>query len=443
MEPDSFTASLMLTLAESQSADLGALQLTLLAIMPLLLLGSAFFSGSETALFGLTAGERLELRRISGSGPRAALSLLHEPRLLLILLLLGNMSMNVLYFVVSSVLMMNNIFGWFGDIIFAITALLAIVVLGELVPKFIANGDRIRFARSMGPTLYAIHRGLLPFWKAIDGCIVTPLSRLTKPNTQPPALSGEELQALVELSGREGVLDANEQVLLGDVLRIGRTTVHQVMTPRTRMRSLPIDSTVEQVRELVRQTKHSRLPVHGESLDNIMGMLHVKEYLQRAVHEQPSVRNSIVDPVYIPEVTTLDKVLDHFRSTNTQSAIVVDEYGGTAGLITLGNIISALVGDIGPDSTKVVDPPRSVGPEQWSVDGNLSTASWRPILLPAFGSQIPATVGGLVTRLLGRTAVTGDVAEVSNLRLEVHHVEHDQVARVLLTLVDREPGASP
>ena len=439
MDPEPLPASLMFALAES-SGGITALQTVLLALMPLLLLGSAFFSGSETALFGLTAGERLELRRRQGAGPRAILSMLHKPRLLLIMLLLGNMSMNVLYFVVSSVLMMNNIFGWLGDILFAIAALLAIVVLGELVPKFLANGDRIRFARTMSPMLYTLHRGLLPFWKAIDVLIVTPLSRLTNPNTPPPALSGEELQALVALSGREGVLDANEQMLMGDVLRLGRTTVHQVMTPRTRMHSLSVDATVDDVRDAVRSTRHSRLPVHEGTPDSIVGMLHIKEYLQRAVHEQPSVRNSIVDPVYIPEVTTLDKVLDHFQSTGTQSAIVVDEYGGTAGLITLGNIISELVGDIGPAADEPEDPPRSVGTNQWSVDGNLSTASWRSLLLPVFGAHIPATVGGLVTTLLERTAVPGDVVEVSNLRLEVHHVEHDRIARVLLTLVDHEAG---
>ena len=115
MDPDPFQSGLLLQLATTGDG-IGALQIVLLGVMVLLLIGSAFFSGSETALFGLTAGERLELRRLPGAGSRSVIALLERPRLLLIMLLLGNMSMNVLYFVISSVLMMNDLFGWLGDI---------------------------------------------------------------------------------------------------------------------------------------------------------------------------------------------------------------------------------------------------------------------------------------------------------------------------------------
>ena len=436
MDPDPFQSGMFLLLADT-SSGIGALQIILLGAMLLLLVGSAFFSGSETALFGLTAGERLELRRLTGAGPRSAAALLDRPRLLLIMLLLGNMSMNVLYFVISSVLMMNDLFGWFGDVVFALGALLAIVMLSELLPKYIASANRIRFSRTVGPTLYAFRQALLPLWKTLDVCIVTPLNRLTAPATDPPGLSSEELQALVELSGREGLLDSGEQLLLQDVLRLGHTLVRRVMTPRTRMHSLDVDATVDDVRTLVRDTRQARLPVHDGTRDDIV---HAKSFLQQAVHDAPSVRNTMVDPVYMPEVTTLDKALDHFRNTSTQMAIVVDEYGGTAGVITLEDIIEELVGEIGPPTSEQVEPPRSVGPDQWSVDGNLSTAPWQPILVPVFGAQLPATVAGLVTRLLKRTAEVGDVVQISNLRLEVHHMEQDRVTRVLLTLVGDDDG---
>lgn len=439
MDPEPFQPDMLLALADA-GGGFGALQVVLLCVMVVLLFGSAFFSGSETALFGLTAGERLELRRLPGTGSRSVIALLERPRLLLIMLLLGNMSMNVLYFVISSVLMMHDLFGWFGDIIFALGVLLGIVLLSELLPKYIASAHRIRFARTVGPALYGFRQGLLPLWKLIDICIVTPLNRLTAPATEPPGLSSEELQALVELSGREGLLDSGEQLLLQDVLRLGHTLVRRVMTPRTRMHSLDVDAGLDDVRELVRDTRQARLPVHEGTRDEIVGILHVKSFLQQAVHDAPSVRNTMVEPVYMPEVTTLDKALDHFRNTSTQMAIVVDEYGGTAGVITLEDIIEELVGELGPTSVEDIEPPRSVGPDQWSVDGNLSTAPWRSILAPTLGSRIPATVAGLVTRLLQRTAEVGDVVQISNLRLEVHHVEQDRVTRVLLTLVDDDAG---
>jgi len=439
MDPDPLLASLAPMLA-SASDGLSALQVILLLVMPLLLVGSGFFSGSETALFGLSAGERLELRRQPGPGPRAVLVLLKNQRLLLIMLMLGNMTMNVLYFVISSVLMMHDLFGWFGDICFAIGALLGIVLLGELVPKFLASSHRIRFARLVSPLLLAIYRGLYPFWRTIDLVIVTPLSRLTSPSSEPPGLSSEELQALVELSGHEGVLDATEQRQLHDVLRLGRTKVHVAMTPRTRMASLALNADVEAVRELARETQHIRLLVHGESRDDIVGVLHVKDFLQRSVHETPTVRNSLVKPTYLPEVTTLDKALDHLRSTRTQLAVVVDEFGGTAGLITLDDIIEELVGDLDANGSGEIEAPRSIGPGQWIVDGNTSTSAWQSIIGPVLGTSAPATIGGLVTMRLGRSARVGDVVHVSNLRLEVHHVEEDRVTRVLLTLEDDVAG---
>ena len=442
MDPDPFQSGVFLQLATTGDG-IGALQIVLLGVMVLLLLGSAFFSGSETALFGLTAGERLELRRLPGAGSRSVIALLDRPRLLLIMLLLGNMSMNVLYFVISSVLMMNDLFGWIGDIVFALVGLLGIVLLSELLPKYIASSNRIRFSRTVGPALYAFRQALLPLWKSLDFCVVTPLNRLTAPASEPPGLSSEELQALVELSGREGLLDSGEQLMLQDVLRLGHTLVRRVMTPRTRMHSLDVDATLDDVRTLVRDTRQARLPVHDGTRDDIVGILHAKSFLQQAVHDAPSVRNTMVEPVYMPEVTTLDKAMDHFRTTGTQMAIVVDEYGGTAGVITLEDIIEELVGGLGPSAVMDhVEPPRSVGPDQWSVDGNLSTAPWKQILAPVFGPQLPATVAGLVTRLLERTAEVGDVVQISNLRLEVHHVEHDQVTRVLLTLVHDDDGGA-
>ena len=439
MDPDPLLASLVPMLA-SAGDGLSALQVILLLVMPLLLIGSGFFSGSETALFGLSAGERLELRRLPGAGSKAVLALLKNQRLLLIMLMLGNMTMNVLYFVISSVLMMHDLFGWFGDICFAIGVLLGIVLLGELVPKFLASSHRIGFSRLVSPLLLALYRGLYPFWRTIDLVIVTPLSRLTSPTTEPPGLSSEELQALVELSGHEGVLDATEQRQLHDVLRLGRTRVHVSMTPRTRMASLPMDADIEAVRDLARESQHIRLLVHGASRDDIIGVLHVKDFLQRSVHDAPTVRNSLVKPTYLPEVTTLDKALDHFRSTGTQLAVVVDEFGGTAGVLTLEDIIEELVGDLEANGPGEIEAPRSIGPGQWIVDGNTSTSAWQSVIGPALGTSAPATIGGLMTMRLGRPAQVGDVVQVSNLRLEVHHVEEDRVLRLLLTLEDGDGG---
>ena len=437
MDPDT-TSSLI----ASAEAGPTTLQVVLLCVLPVLVCGSAFFSGSETALFGLTVSERLELRRKRSVGARAAIQLLLRPRLLLILLLLGNMTMNVLYFIVSSMLMMNDLFNWLGDLLFGIGVLLGMVICGELLPKFIASVFRQRYLRFVSPILLALFQGLRPLWIAIDRLIVTPLSRLAVPDQSVDELSGEELQALVELSGRDGIVDAGEQQRLGDVLRIGSTIVRRAMIPRTRIKSLPVDADEDAVRTLVRQTRLTRIPIHDESPDSIAGILHVKTWLTNLRHGRSDLRDAMSPANYVPEVATLDKVLDHFRTTSTQMAIAVDEYGGTAGLITLQDVVEQFVGEIdNPDVTET-RPARSIGPNQWIVDGNAASTAWIDLFGVTLGFLPAATVGGLVTQLLNRKPEVGDVARLANVRMEVHHVEHDQVVTVLLTLERGEEDGS-
>ncbi len=437
MDPDT-TSSLI----ESVPAAPTTLQVVLLCTLPILVSGSAFFSGSETALFGLTVSERLELRRQRSVGARAALQLLHRPRLLLILLLLGNMTMNVLYFIVSSMLMMNDLFNWWGDVLFGIGVLLGMVICGELLPKFIASVFRQRYLRFVAPILLALYKGLRPLWTGIDRLIVTPLSRLAVPDQSVDELSGEELQALVELSGRDGIVDAGEQQRLGDVLRIGSTIVRKAMIPRTRIRSLPVDADEDAIRTLIRETRLTRIPLYDDNPDSIAGILHVKTWLTNLRHGRTDLRNAMSPANYVPEVATLDKVLDHFRTTSTQMATAVDEYGGTAGLITLQDVVEQFVGELDNPNENETRPARSIGHNQWIVDGNSASTAWIDLFGITLGFLPAATVGGLVTQLLNRKPEVGDVARLANVRMEVHHVEHDQVRTVLLTLELGEEDAS-
>lgn len=435
MDPD--TTPFLFTLASTGPT---LLQVVLLCLLPLLICGSAFFSGSETALFGLTSSERLELRRQQTVGARAALRLLQQPRLLLILLLLGNMTMNVFFFIISSMLMMNNLFGWLGDIIFGIGVLLAMVICGELLPKFIASTFRHRCLRFAAPILLALHRGLLPLWRGLDLMVVTPLSRLALSRPDMQGLTGEELQALVELSGREGVVDADEQQRLGDVLRLGSTIVRRAMTPRTRMKSLQIDATDDEIRAMIHDTKLTRIPIRNDGIDSIAGILHAKTWLMNGRNGSAHISESMSPPSYVPEVTTLDKVLDHFRDTSTQMAIVVDEYGGTAGIIALQDVVEQLVGDIRDTTEPATQAARSIGPNQWIVDGNASSSAWINLFSVTLSFLPAGTIGGLVTQILNRRPEVGDVARLANVRMEVHHVEHEQVMTVLLTL-EEDPSA--
>ncbi len=411
-----------------------AMDLPLLLLLPFLLLISAFFSGSETALFSMTGTERMQLRRSGSIVSRAVEALLSDQRMLLITVLLGNMTVNVLYFVISSVLTMRAEVGVAGGLMLALLTLLAIVLLGEVLPKMLANSKRLVFVSLIAPPLFTLHRLITPLRLVLDALIVTPLSRLTAPSEAPPVLSEDELRTLLEISGEQGVIDAEEQRILLDVISLSRLKVRDVMTPRVRMVAVPIHATPDQVRELARESGHGKLPVYRGDVDEIIGLLPVKRFLLAARDRRIAVRRIMDPPRFVPLHASLEQVLEQFRKWKSRTAIVVDEFGGTAGLITLEDVIERLVGDLVSNEEPDVDPPRRLSPTCWEVDGDMSVHDWAEAFGYAAGMPHVSTVGGLIIDRLGRAPNVGDRVALGNLELEVLEVDRVRVQRAKLTL---------
>jgi putative hemolysin len=410
------------------------LNIVLAIAMPCLLAASAFFSGAETAIFGMTARQRLDLAATHGQHS-PALRLLREPRLLLITLLLGNMVVNVLYFVLASVIAWNQPWGMTGAILFPVLTLLGLVLFGEVAPKMIASSRNVTVARLVGPALLAMHGTILPIRAVLDRLVVRPLAQLATPSHATTALKLGELDALINSSAADGLVDQNDQRLLADVLSLGRMKLGAVMTPRTKMVAIPIDGDADAIRALIHKHRLMRIPVRGKDLDDILGFLHVKDWLRK-----PSeLRALLRAPIYLPEVTTVDRALETMRTAECQTAVVVDEYGGTAGVVSLHDLIEPLVGEIADDTSPREQEARPLGPGRWIVPGDfradrLVTALFRqrPDL------ELAATVGGLLTRRLGRRAEIGDRVVIANVTIEVHHVDDTgQVETAIVSLEDK------
>ncbi len=417
-------------------ADLGLFG-TLLA----LLLLSGFFSGSETALFGLSETQRMQVRRDTGLAGRAVESLLAHPRMLLITILISNMTVNVLYFVVSSILLMKAEAGAIGEILLVLTSLMLIVLLGEVMPKLIANSRGATFALLVAPPLIALHQVIGPLRIALDKLVVGPLSRLTAPTEAPPQLSRDELAALLDLSGRAGVIDTEEERILQDVLNLGRLKVRDVMTPRVRMIAVPANASRTDLLEIVKRHRFTKLPVYEKDLDTIVGLLYVLRYLGDPESDDQSIRARAEPIEFVPEIATLDQVLEHFRATKTQIAIVVDEFGGTAGIVAIEDVVEEIVGDISATEDEQRPQPQLIGLNQWRVAGDLSVHDWAAAFGQRLVSPRVATLGGLITAHLGRAPNPKDSVELGSVRVEVERVERARVVTAIVTLLDdRESG---
>jgi len=406
----------------------------MLAVLPALLLASGFFSGSETALFGLTENQRMLIRRQQTLSGRAIESLLSDQRMLLITVLLGNMTVNVLYFVITSVLLMRAETGLVGGLLLATAFLLVIILLGEVLPKLVANAGRPAFAAVISPPLLALHRIIGPVRVGLNRLVVAPLSRLTSPAEAPPRLDEVELAALLDVSTREGVIDHEEQQVLQDVIALSQRKVRDVMTPRVRIEAVPVTATRDEVTALARRTRLTIFPAYNDDLDHIVGLLHVKRYLADPRGGDALLTDHVTPARFVPEVAKLEQLLDHFRTTHTHLAVVVDEFGGTAGIVAIEDVVEELVGDIASKPDRQEVRPEPIGHNQWRVGGDASVHEWAGSFGPRLIPPRISTLGGLITSRLGRAPEAGDFVELGNVRVDVEQVDRARVVTAIVTL---------
>jgi CBS domain containing-hemolysin-like protein len=322
----------------------------MLATLPLLAAASGFVSGSETALFSLGAIERRRIEAEESITAHALVALLSDTRTLLITLLLSNMVVNVLYFVISTVIFIrinqqHGVSPWVVALLTPVP-LLALILVGEVLPKTIADRMARQWARFVAVPLLMVHRAIGPARLAINLLLITPLARLIAPNQRPPRLHSEELEELLTLSREQSVIDHDEEATLKQVLRLGQIKADDLMTPRVRIVGFDLDDGPDKLIALMRGTHRHHIPVYREDLDHIEGIIEAKQVALRPPKSRQDLRRLIRPVHYVPEVQTADRLLITMRKTGATTAIVVDEYGGTAGIVSLEDVVEHMVGDI-------------------------------------------------------------------------------------------------
>jgi len=430
-------------LATSQT-PWAALTINVLLLVVLLAL-SASFSGSEAVLFSLTP---VQLERAAASrNPfrRLVAQLMRQPKRPLMILLVANTAVNVLIFAVSYVLsqrLAHQVGAWVTPL-FGVLTVLLVVVAGEVVPKVVG----VTLADRLCPLSAAIVRGAglvaWPIGRLIDWVLVEPANRLIfgRPARQRAAateLSLTELKALLEMSRQRGTLMPLEDAFLHAVIDLGHTRVRDVMVPRVAMTAYDIRQGAAGLRELMRRTRHKKVPVYEGSLDNIVGLVYAKVLF---LNPDKPLR-TLVQPVrFVPELITCEQLLVHFRQTRSQLAIALDEYGGVAGLVTLEDVLEQIVGELhDPEETPEEPDIRALADGEYDISGRLSVHYWVETFgLPTRVERV-ATVGGLVMAQLGRPARLGDVVRFGNVELRVTRMLGRRIERLRLRLLQAAEG---
>ena len=322
-----------------------------------------------------------------------------------------------------------------------VTIILALftIVFAELIPKAIALGAPERFALILSRPIDVLARVLGPIVSALNGITRWVARSMGVELNQDAQISADELRLIVERGGEQGVLEAEEEQMINAVIELGERRVHEVMIPRVAIAAVDSEASLEDAIDLVVEVGHSRIPVYRESIDEIVGILYAKDllpYLKTDAGPRPALRKLLRPPVLVPESMTIDDLLHELQRRKVHIAIVLDEYGGTAGLVTIEDLLEEIVGEI-QDEYDVEEPMvERLSDHEARVDGRADVDE----LLELFDLDLKLedaeeydTVGGLMYHRVGGVPSPGDAIEVDGLRLTVESTDGRRVGKVLVT----------
>jgi putative hemolysin len=312
---------------------------------------------------------------------------------------------------------------------------LVTIVFGELVPKTLGLAHAERYALMLARPMEMLGMVLAP----VVWFLTTVTHGITRvlgvPDVPEDSITTEELRILVERGGEQGTIEAEEEQMIGGVLELGERRVHEVMIARVDIVALAVDDSLGEIVETIVSEGHSRIPVYDGNIDNIVGMLYAKDLLPYLVGEDrpPSIRRLVRTPLFVPESMLVDDLLHSLQRRRVHIAIVLDEHGGTAGLITIEDLIEEIVGEIQDEYDEEEPMIVALSHNDARVDGRADVDD----LLEHFGATLEGddqeefdTVGGLVYHHIGGVPKVGDTVAVDGLQLTVEATDGRRVRTV-------------
>jgi CBS domain containing-hemolysin-like protein len=408
-----------------------------LAGIALLLLASAFFSSAETALTSLSEAR---IRQIQSEQPglrRHFQRWLEHPARIMATLLVGNNIVNVAASVLGARVASLYLASW-ADVVAVGVMTFLLLSFGEVAPKVFAKRFATWWAPRVVRPVYWIDIILRPlswFFSKLGRAMVRTAGAAGVP-TEEPSVTETEIEHMIDLGEREGVLQAHEGELLRSALEFEDTIVKEIMVPRTEMVALNIGARLDEVLAVVNESRHSRFPVFRERRDNVIGTLHVKDLL-RHVGERTScetfdwTQHVRSDPLFVPEMQKISKLLRDMQTRRLHIAVVVDEFGGTSGMVTQEDILEEIVGEIQDEYDAEEPMIQDLGEGRFLADARVPL--WD--LGQHLGAEFPdagdyESLGGFVSHRLGRLPERGAHFEWNDLVFTVREADARRVRRV-------------
>ncbi len=414
-----------------------------IAIIFILLGLSAFFSSSETAL---TTVNKIRIRTLADNGDKQArwvMRLLENRSKMLSAILIGN---NVVNLSASSMLtvLVTEIFG--NRAAGAATGVLTLLILifGEITPKTIATLEAEKNALRFAHIIYVIMTFLTPVIFLVERMSGGVL-KLIRVNTEDSGeeLTEDELRTIVEVGHEKGVIETGEKEIINNVFDLGDAVARDIMVPRIDMVFISIDAGYHELMDVFCRERYTRLPVYQDNTDNVVGIINIKDVLLAGGHEQFSIREHLRQPIYTFEAKKVSELMVEMRKTSNNIVIVLDEYGATAGLITLEDILEEIVGDIRDEYDEDEEEDFvAIGNGEYLVEGSMKLDDLNDLLHLNLTSEDYDSLGGLVIGCLDHLPGPGETVELEGLRLVVETVEKNRIGKVHLYLEEDSENAA-
>ena len=412
---------------------------TIIAIV-ILLFCSACFSGAETAFFSL---DKLKKKKLSaGKHNGVAQRLIARPNYLLITLLLGNMLVNIFLSNMTEELFHYASFlkryGANTKIILSIVcATLILLLFGEVLPKVLAINRPLIVIKLTSPFVYAVSIIVHPLKVGLFH-ITKAVKRLLKQGSESDSITDDELSAVVNVGFKEGFVDRDEVNLIENVLKFAKKEVSSVMTPRTKLFALDIKLSVDKFVYEAKKAGYSKIPVYDQSRDNIKGIIYMRDILSiiRGDDEKPlTLEKYVKNILYVPEGKPLLSLLQDFKSKRIKVAVVIDEYGGTAGIVTLDDLIHRITGrffeeDTKDDGRKIIKLPAS----EFLCEGDATLEDVERVSGIELVDENQETIAGYLIRMMDKIPKTGDKYSIGNILFKIAKSDGKKIERVVIKL---------
>lgn len=409
----------------------------------LLLLASGFFSASETALMALG---RLDVRYMveqNIKGAKKLEKLLANPNKLLGSILVGNNLVNIIASSLATMIAIKLSGGSSSGLGVGIATgvmTLLILIFGEVTPKSLATQNAQKIALVVvGPIslIVTIFSPVVTILMAITNGLLRLLGK--NPDTPKPFITADELKTIVNVSHEEGVLESDEKQMIVNVFDFGHSCAKDIMIPRTDMIAIDQNATYQDIISLYKNEQFSRIPVYEESYDHIIGILHIKDLILNHIDPQHfKVKDFMRDAYFVHEFKSNDELFKEMRTAKIGMAIVLDEYGGTAGLVSMEDLIEEIVGDINDEYDQVQQEIIKISDTEYLLEGTLRVSDINEMLALNITSEDFDSIGGFVIGLFDRFPDAGEEIHYEHLTFRIEDTLNNRINQLRLFIHPEE-----